>query len=118
MVDLKPGNAYLFWGYRSYHATLPCRPGDSRATLIIHYGNLHRDSALLMGAMALGRRLRGLSRRVSAGAGSTRSSSAPPDNGCVRRSAASAQLGRFLLRYGTAHGTISGSKKLARPVSW
>jgi hypothetical protein len=70
VVDLKPGNAYLFWGYRSYHATLPCRPGDSRATLIIHYGNLHRDSALLMGSMALGRKLRGLCRTVSSGAGS------------------------------------------------
>jgi hypothetical protein len=70
VVDLKPGNAYLFWGYRSYHATLPCPQDAFRATLIIHYGNLHRDSVLLMGAMAFGRKLRELSRAVTSGRGS------------------------------------------------
>ena len=44
---LEPGNAYLFNGYRSYHATLPCPPDSLRATLILHVGEVHGDSRLL-----------------------------------------------------------------------
>ncbi|MEU0497340.1 hypothetical protein [Mycobacterium sp. NPDC006124] len=44
---LEPGNAYLFNGYRSYHATLPCPPHSLRATLILHVGEVHGDSRLL-----------------------------------------------------------------------
>ncbi|MDT5095423.1 MAG: hypothetical protein QOH60_4786 [Mycobacterium sp.] len=70
MVDLEPGNAYFFWGYRSYHATMPCPENASRATLIVHFANFHRDSALLMGAMALGRKVREFSRTLSTPPGS------------------------------------------------
>jgi hypothetical protein len=46
-VSLTPGNAYLFWGYRSYHATLPCAPGSTRVTVVLHYKNVHGNSRLL-----------------------------------------------------------------------
>ncbi len=45
--DLVPGNIYLFWGYRSYHANFPCAPNALRATLLLHYGNPHGRSKLL-----------------------------------------------------------------------
>ncbi|MGW0162315.1 hypothetical protein ACWDUN_23660 [Mycobacterium sp. NPDC003323] len=47
MIAMQPGNAYLFWGYRSYHATLPCAPGTSRVTVVLHYKNVHARSRLL-----------------------------------------------------------------------
>ena len=40
-VQLKPGNLYLFWGYRTFHGNLPCAPNTVRATLLLHYGNPH-----------------------------------------------------------------------------
>ena len=46
---LKPGNLYLFWGYRSYHGNMPCRPNSVRATMLLHYGNPHGRSTLLQG---------------------------------------------------------------------
>ncbi|MDX1892259.1 hypothetical protein [Mycolicibacterium sp. 050158] len=52
-VTLEPGNAYLFSGYRSYHATLPCPPDSLRVTLILHFGNVHQDSRLLATARRL-----------------------------------------------------------------
>lgn len=46
-VQLKPGNVYLFWGYRTFHGNLPCAPNTVRATLLLHYGNPRgRDPAL------------------------------------------------------------------------
>jgi hypothetical protein len=46
-VQLKPGNIYLFWGYRTFHGNLPCAPNTVRATLLLHYGNPHgRNPAL------------------------------------------------------------------------
>jgi hypothetical protein len=56
LVDLKPGNVYLFWGYRTLHGNLPCAPDLLRATLILHYGEPHRDSATLSLARSLSRR--------------------------------------------------------------
>jgi hypothetical protein len=53
IVSMVPGNAYLFWGYRSYHATLPCAPGTRRVTVVLHYKNVHGDSRLLGRAKAL-----------------------------------------------------------------
>jgi hypothetical protein len=47
VVDLQPGSAYLFWGYRTYHGNMPCAPGQLRATLILQYGDPHRDSPVL-----------------------------------------------------------------------
>jgi len=44
---LQPGNIYLFWGYRTYHGNLPCRPGMERATMLLHYGNPHGNDPLL-----------------------------------------------------------------------
>jgi hypothetical protein len=45
--SLIPGNIYLFWGYRTFHATLPCDPPALRATFIVHYGNPHGKSLIL-----------------------------------------------------------------------
>lgn len=55
--QLEPGNIYLFWGYRSYHGNFGCAPDRVRATLLLHYGNPHGDSALLDGIRTI-RRLR------------------------------------------------------------
>ena len=49
-VQLKPGNAYLFWGYRTFHGNLPCAPNTIRATLLLHYGNPHGRHPALLGA--------------------------------------------------------------------
>jgi len=32
LVELQPGDAYVFWGYRQSHGNLPCEPGLLRAT--------------------------------------------------------------------------------------
>lgn len=47
IVPLQPGDAYLFWGYRTFHGNLVCAPGRLRATLIIQYGQVHSDSRTL-----------------------------------------------------------------------
>ena len=44
---LKPGNIYLFWGYRSYHGNMPCPDHGLRATLLLHYGNPHGRRTVL-----------------------------------------------------------------------
>jgi hypothetical protein len=54
-VQLKPGNVYLFWGYRTFHGNLPCAPNTVRATLLLHYGNPHGRHPALMGAKYLRR---------------------------------------------------------------
>jgi len=41
---MKPGNIYLFWGYRSLHANLPVDPFYTRATLLYHFGDVHPES--------------------------------------------------------------------------
>jgi hypothetical protein len=50
---LKPGNVYLFWGYRTYHGNMPCRSDSLRATMLLHYGNPHGDRTLLKGVRVL-----------------------------------------------------------------
>jgi hypothetical protein len=47
LVDLCPGNAYIFWGYRTFHGNFPCAPGQLRATLMLQYGEPHPDSPML-----------------------------------------------------------------------
>jgi hypothetical protein len=47
LVELRPGDAYLFWGYRTFHGNLPCAPGLLRTTLVLHYGAVHSDSWVL-----------------------------------------------------------------------
>ncbi len=41
---MKPGNIYLFWGYRSLHANLPVDPDYTRATMLYHFGDVHPKS--------------------------------------------------------------------------
>lgn len=41
---LKPGNIYLFWGYRTLHANLGCKSNSVRATLLFHHGDPHQGS--------------------------------------------------------------------------
>ncbi|MBO9688666.1 MAG: hypothetical protein J7598_18855 [Mitsuaria chitosanitabida] len=38
IIRLEPGSLYFFWGYRSLHANLPCRPGSKRATALFFFG--------------------------------------------------------------------------------
>ena len=54
-VQLKPGNVYLFWGYRTFHGNLRCAPDTVRATLLLHYGNPHDRHPALAGAKYLRR---------------------------------------------------------------
>jgi hypothetical protein len=57
-VPMQPGNIYLFWGYRSYHATLPVAPGAVRATLVLHDGAVYGHSFLLSTAKSVSQRIR------------------------------------------------------------
>ncbi|HEX4272302.1 MAG TPA: hypothetical protein VHZ32_12985 [Rhizomicrobium sp.] len=43
-IRLRPGHAYLFWGYRSLHANEACAPDQLRATALMHYGDPHAGS--------------------------------------------------------------------------
>lgn len=47
IVKLQPGSLYLFWGYRSLHANLPCRPGSQRATALFFFGRPHPQDWLM-----------------------------------------------------------------------
>jgi hypothetical protein len=61
VVNLAPGSAYLFWGYRALHGNMPCAPNALRATLMLHYGDPHHHHPLLAAAKAIrmaGHRLR------------------------------------------------------------
>lgn len=39
----KPGDIYLFWGYRSIHTNEACDPDKVRATALFHYANPHAE---------------------------------------------------------------------------
>jgi hypothetical protein len=45
-LQMKPGNLYLFWGYRSIHTNEPCDPDKIRATALFHYVDPHSGSRL------------------------------------------------------------------------
>ena len=62
IVDLKPGDAYMFWGYRTYHGNLVCAPGLLRATLVLQFGDVHSESWLLKAAWRFSRSRRDLDR--------------------------------------------------------
>jgi hypothetical protein len=47
IFKLKPGNVYFFWGYRTLHANLPVDPKETRSTLLFHFGNPHKNSAIV-----------------------------------------------------------------------
>jgi hypothetical protein len=44
---LKPGNLYLFWGYRTYHSNFPVANDMVRATMLLHHGDPHPGSLIL-----------------------------------------------------------------------
>ncbi len=44
---LKPGNLYLFWGYRTYHSNFPVDGDMVRATMMLHHGDPHPSSLIL-----------------------------------------------------------------------
>lgn len=62
IVALQPGDAYVFWGYRTYHGNLVCAPGLLRATLVLQYGEVHSDSRALKVAWRFSRSRRALRR--------------------------------------------------------
>jgi hypothetical protein len=43
-LTLKPGDIYVFWGYRTLHANKTCGPKVTRATAIFHFGDPHAGS--------------------------------------------------------------------------
>lgn len=45
-LELKPGNLYLFWGYRTLHTNEPCDADEIRSTALLHYADPHVDSFL------------------------------------------------------------------------
>jgi hypothetical protein len=50
---LKPGNLYLFWGYRTYHSNFPVATDEVRATMLLHYGDPHPSSLIMKANTAL-----------------------------------------------------------------
>jgi len=47
VCELKEGNIYFFYGYRTLHANLPVNPNYVRATLLFHFGDPHKNSFLI-----------------------------------------------------------------------
>jgi hypothetical protein len=66
LVDLQPGDAYAFWGYRQFHGNLACAPGLLRATLVLGFGEVHANSRMLKMAWRLSRSRRDIGRLLSA----------------------------------------------------
>jgi hypothetical protein len=50
---LKPGNLYLFRGYRTYHCDFPVTGDEVRATMLLHYGDPHPASLILKANTAM-----------------------------------------------------------------
>ena len=47
IYELREGNIYFFWGYRTLHANLQVNPEYLRATMLFHFGDPHMDSFLI-----------------------------------------------------------------------
>lgn len=47
VFELKEGNIYFFYGYRTLHANLNVNPNYVRATLLFHFGDPHKNSFLI-----------------------------------------------------------------------
>lgn len=47
ILKLKPGNIYIFNGFRTLHTNLNIDPKDIRATLLVHYHDIFKDSYLV-----------------------------------------------------------------------
>jgi hypothetical protein len=62
IVDFEPGDACIFWGYRTYHGNLTCAPGQLRASLVLQYGQVHSDSRAMRVAWTFSRSRRALRR--------------------------------------------------------
>ncbi|GGC48337.1 hypothetical protein GCM10010994_04400 [Chelatococcus reniformis] len=45
-LELKPGNLYFFWGYRSLHTNEPCDADEIRSTALFHFVDPHAQSSL------------------------------------------------------------------------
>jgi hypothetical protein len=61
LVAFQPGDACVFWGYRTLHGNLVCAPGLIRATLVLQYGEVHPDNRVLKLAWRFSRSRRDLS---------------------------------------------------------
>ncbi len=59
-LQMKPGNLYIFWGYRSLHANEPCDLDKVRATALFHYANPHADGFALRDKLLPGFRKTGV----------------------------------------------------------
>ncbi len=53
-LKLVPGNIYIFNGFRTLHANLNINPADVRATCLVHFYDIFKDSSLI----SLNRKLR------------------------------------------------------------
>lgn len=69
-LTLKPGDIYVFWGYRTLHANKPCGPEITRATAIFHFGDPHAGSLTTRLILHINQR-RARRASLKAGAGST-----------------------------------------------
>jgi hypothetical protein len=47
ILNLEPGNIYIFNGFRTLHTNLEINPNDVRATLLVHYYDLFKESFLV-----------------------------------------------------------------------
>ena len=47
ILELVPGNIYIFNGFRTLHTNLPIHPEDVRATILVHYHDVFNESKLV-----------------------------------------------------------------------
>jgi hypothetical protein len=79
LLPLEPGDACIFWGYRTLHGNLVCAPGFLRAVLVLQYGQVHADSQALKLVWRFSRSRKALAQFQYAPDGSERSLAARYD---------------------------------------
>ena len=47
ILKLNPKNIYIFNGFRTLHANMNINPKDIRATILVHYYDIFKDSLLV-----------------------------------------------------------------------
>ena len=47
LLKLKPGNVYIFYGYRTLHGNQTINPNDVRATILLHFYDIFKNSKLV-----------------------------------------------------------------------
>ena len=47
ILNLSPGNVYIFNGFRTLHANMNINPKDIRATILVHYYDIFKSSFLV-----------------------------------------------------------------------